>query len=104
MTKTKTQQAQEYADRKFPTLLHMIEKAYFDGYTACEQSMWRSVEKELPENRDYVLTHVPQFITSAYCEVAYWDNEDWYTQDGELIRPDYWMPIPSLPDTKTEKK
>lgn len=27
MTPTKTQQAQEYADRKFPTLLHMIEKA-----------------------------------------------------------------------------
>lgn len=82
----------------------ILEQAYFDGYIACEQSMWRSVEEELPGNKDYVLAHVPQRILPAYCEVAYWDNEDWYTQDGELIRPDYWMPIPSLPDTKTEKK
>lgn len=51
MTPTKDQQAQEYAEKKFPELLLTIEKepwpktrdilakAYADGYTAAEQSM-----------------------------------------------------------------
>ena len=51
MTPTKDQQAQEYAEKKFPELLLTIEKepwpktreilakAYTDGYTAAEQSM-----------------------------------------------------------------
>lgn len=51
MTPTKEQQAQEYAEKKFPELLltmekepwpktrEMLAKAYSDGYTACEQSM-----------------------------------------------------------------
>lgn len=53
-TKTKEQQAQEYAEKKFPELLLTIEKepwpkrrdilakAYTDGYTAAEQSMTAS--------------------------------------------------------------
>lgn len=32
------------------------------------------------------------------------DGEDWYTSDGEHIRPTHFMYIPSLPDTNTEKK
>lgn len=46
MTKTKNQQAQEYAEKKVQTLdkavlrpFTDIKQAYLDGYTACEQSM-----------------------------------------------------------------
>lgn len=24
-------------------------------------------------------------------------GEDWYTSDGEHVRPDYWMEIPAIP-------
>lgn len=114
MNKTKFQQAQEYADRKFPTLLHMIanapwpeveevlEQAYIDGYTAAEQSMWRSVEEELPEDDETVLTY------SNYGPVlAYYSEQDkmWYAYGNYCdIEPTHWMPIPSLPETNTEKK
>ncbi|WP_290169711.1 DUF551 domain-containing protein [uncultured Muribaculum sp.] len=57
MNPTKDQQAHQYADAKVKEnygsesnfeWLH-IKQAFEDGYTACEQSMWRSVEEELPE-------------------------------------------------------
>ncbi len=82
-----------------------MEQAFEDGYTAAEQSMWRSVEDELPSYNDNVLVYVPstEFRIIGY-EVAYWDGEDWYTTEGEHIRPTHWMYIPSLPDTNTEKK
>lgn len=117
MTKTKDQQAQVYAEKKFPELLTAIEKeqwpktreilakAYTDGYTAAEQSMWRSVEEELSSNDNNVLVYAPstEFRIGGY-EVAYYDGEDWYTSDGEHIRPSHFMYIPSLPETNTEKK
>lgn len=142
MTPTKDQQAQEYAEKKFPELLLTIEKApwpktreilakaYTDGYTAAEQSMWRSVEEELPE--------VPN--SKKMIRVFAWIGDEplvcWYTCHGRFIttlaakercsynyaaqikvhlpseREDvtemvtHWMQItpPSLPDTNTEKK
>lgn len=127
MTPTKDQQAQEYVLNR-QTARHNakteeeatmadfdktrkvwdaydMEQAFEDGYTAAEQSMWRSVEEELPSNDDNVLVYVPttEFRIGDY-EVAYYDGEDWYTFDGEHIRPSHFMYIPSLPDTNTEKK
>lgn len=127
MTPTKDQQAQEYVLNR-QTARHNakteeeatmadfdktrkvwdaydMEQAFEDGYTAAEQSMWRSVEGELPSNDDNVLVYVSttEFRIGGY-EVAYYDGEDWYTSDGEHIRPSHFMYIPSLPDTNTEKK
>lgn len=107
-------QAQEYAEKKYyniiPTLtvkpwcevIPMVAQAYSDGYTAAEQSMWRRVEEELPEDDETVLTY------SSYGHVlAYYSEQDkmWfaYGNYGD-INPTHWMPIPSLPDTNTEKK
>lgn len=115
MTQTKDQQAQEYAEKQRlyaaisgdgTSVLYTPKQfvnAYLDGYTACEQSMWRSVEDELPSNDNNVLVYVPstEFRIGGY-EVAYYDGEDWYTSDGEHIRPTHFMYIPSLPDTNTE--
>lgn len=140
--KTKEQQAQEYAEKKFSELLDVIStnpwndvktffaQAYSDGYTACEQSMWRSVEEELPE--------IPN--DKKMIRVLAWVGDEpivcWYTCHGRFIttltakerysydhaakvkvhlsseREDvtemvtHWSPItpPSLPDTNTEKK
>lgn len=78
-------------------------KAFKAGAHFALASQWISVGERLPENTDYVLAHVPQRILPAYCEVAYWDNEDWRTQDGELIRPDFWLPIPQLNPEKDER-
>ena len=69
---------------------------FIDGTIYGLHNPWISVEDRLPEDHVDVLAHVPQRILPAYNEVAYWDGEDWYTQDGDLIRPDFWMPIPSL--------
>lgn len=39
-----------------------IEQAFEDGYTACEQSMWRSVEEELPEEFQTVIAAALELI------------------------------------------
>ena len=123
MAPTKDQQAQEYAEKRlqcrYPAHIiatthtfkkspmfdtYDIEQAFEDGYTACEQSMWRSVEEELPSNDDKVFV----IIHGAY--VCGWYNQKYELWEifgmGSYNRKDasYWMPIPSLPDTNTEKK
>lgn len=129
MTPTKEQQAQEYAEKKFSELLDVIStnpwndvktflaQAYSDGYTACEQSMWRSVEEELPEFGQKV-------IVRAECESMYgekfviienltFESNKYFGNSFKLresadkgikLTITHWMPIPSLPDTNTEKK
>ncbi|WP_286138494.1 DUF551 domain-containing protein [Duncaniella freteri] len=123
MTPTKEQKAQEYAEKKndgrlsaYPESMRPdlhpeydindIAQAYSDGHTACEQSMWRSVEEELPEVNKKVIVRVPaDEFYSEYIAVAYWDGEDWIeTQRNKVIRPSHFMYVPSLPDTNTEKK
>ena len=113
MTPTKSQQAQEYAEKKFPELLLTIEKepwpktreilakAYSDGYTAHEQSMWRSVEEELPSNDADVLASDENGL-----HIASYFNGEWYSCDDEFTRnPQMWMPIPPIPGftPKTKK-
>lgn len=119
MTPTKDQQAQEYAEKKLKAFsegtlqpyddvadyfdFYDVTEAYTDGYTACEQSMWRSVDEELPSNDDKVFV----IIRGAYvC--------GWYDQKYELWKilgmgsynrkdASYWMPIPPFP-TQTPRR
>ncbi len=103
MNKTKSQQAQEYAE-KFPPIpsddiAYAIGCAWLAGYTACEQSMWHSVEEELPSNDADVLASDENGL-----HIASYFNGEWYSCDDEFTRnPQMWMPIPPIPDTNTEK-
>ena len=79
-------------------------RAYIAGATEALASQWRSVEEELPEDDETVLTYL------SYGHVlAYYSEQDrmWfaYGNYGD-INPTHWMqiPTPSLPDTNTERK
>lgn len=112
MNKTKDQQAQEYAKRIQKDFIHNrlvteelafedIEAAWLAGYTAAEQSMWRSVEEELPPIGKLILCRDADRVALAYFDgeaitEAVFPNED--------VTMPFWMPIPSLPGTNTEKK
>lgn len=116
MTPTKDQQAQEYAEKKnnerlsaYPEAMRPdlhpeydindIEQAYSDGYTACEQSMWRSVEEEEPPISKIFLCRDADSV--ALCT---YDGEDMYEVHNDCkCRMPFWMPIPSLPETNTKK-
>lgn len=123
MTPTKDQKAQEYAEKKYTELMATLENGtcpmfrslvkgcYLDGYTAAEQSMWRSVEEELPEEKKVVLCFMPDMkdpyaVNDAYFDIAILLEGEFINLDAETIHPTHWMqiPIPSLPDTNTEKK
>lgn len=113
MTKTRDQQAQEYAKQIQKDFIHNrlvteelafkdIEAAWLAGYTACEQSMWLSVEEELPSNDDKVFV----IIRGAY--VCGWYDHKYESWEifgmGSYNRKDasYWMPIPPIHDTNTK--
>lgn len=112
MTPTKSQQAQEYAEKKYSELMATLEHGtcpmfrslvkgcYLDGYTACEQSMWRSVEEEEPPIGKLILCRDSDRVALAYFDgeaitEAVFPNED--------VTMPFWMPIPSLPGTNNEK-
>lgn len=94
MTPTKEQQAQEYAKQIQKDFIHNrlvteelafedIEAAWLDGYTACEQSMWRSVEEELPQPDTICLVigykdmdFNGRFV--RYTAMAWYDGEHWH--------------------------
>lgn len=136
MTQTKDQQAQEYAEKKNRAMRKAwyeyrfgpireyddwendpvkpsdnFEKGFMAGYTAAEQSMWRSVEVELPEEKKVVLCFMPDMKDNyaeddAYFDIAILLEGEFINLDAETIHPTHWMPItpPSLPDTNTEKR
>lgn len=105
MNKTKSQQAQEYAEKKLRTEYpdsaftqidktvplfdaYDIQQAYSDGYTACEQSQWRSVEDELPEDNILVVVWIfGSAVLTDFCEDGKWHYSN--------VR--FWIPIPALP-------
>lgn len=108
MTPTKDQQAQEYAEKQRlyaavsgdgTSVLYTPKQfvnAYLDGYTACEQSMWRSVEEEEPEeDGEYLIC-----TTDRALDTAFYEDGEWLVYGYTVA---YWMNIPSLPDTNTEK-
>ena len=104
MNKTKDQQAQEYAKQIQKDFIHNrlvteelafkdIEAAWLAGYTACEQSMWLSVEDELPSNDHDVVASDENGL-----HIASYFNGEWYSCDDEFTRnPQMWMPIPLSP-------
>lgn len=119
MTPTKDQQAQEYAEKvNYPCpdygwyesddeqMKECLAEVWLDGYTACEQSMWRSVE-ELPEDDRLVLAHFSDVDPEVSYATAYYRDGAWHTPDDWYYdcKIDFWMylPTPSLPDTNTEK-
>lgn len=83
-----------------------FEKGFMAGYTACEQSMWRSVDEELPEDDRLVLAHFSDVEPELSYATAYHKDGAWNTPDDWYYdcKIDYWMQItpPSIPDTNTK--
>ncbi len=126
MTPNKSQQAQEYGNKMFldnidrlmdmpiDEIRDLFTQAYSDGYTACEQPLWRTPKEELPKDREKILIreyyrsaktgryviHVREFI--YFEQYGFTIEENINRNLGYCIT--HWMPIPSLPDTNTEKK
>ena len=123
MTPTKEQQAQEYAEKQLTDICLMldyeenkqigyfhtydIQKAYSDGYTACEQSMWRSVEEIPEEYRTLIVAYLRYDGSIKYAYVAYYQNGVLYDEYDEYKTYESfscWMylPTPSLPKTQSK--
>ncbi|MEZ3589635.1 MAG: DUF551 domain-containing protein [Muribaculaceae bacterium] len=87
--------AVKYAEDK--VLPETALRGFIDGVFFALSHQWRSVEEELPLKDEDLLVFVPknEFHLDEYI-VAYYEGEDWYTRDGEHIRPTHWLPIPSL--------
>lgn len=107
MTPTKSQQAQEYAEKKVQTLdkavlrpFTDVKQAFEDGYTACEQSMWHSVEDEIPEENTKVVAHSP----NGRYDVLKFHDGIFIDELGQQHCVDFYIILPSLPDTNTDKK
>lgn len=81
-----------------------FERGYEYGRRDALAERWRSVEDELPEIDNDVLVIFSHAYTPAYIEkaVAYYDGNDWYTQNGFHIRPTHWLPIPEPPKNESE--
>lgn len=78
-----------------------MEQAFEDGYTACEQSMWRSVEEEEPPIGKLILCRDADEAALAVFNGKYISDA---ANPREKVQMPFWMYIPSLPDTNTEKK
>lgn len=129
--KNKDQQAQQYAEKMAEGLFKnpwvdpqkevttKFKQAYSDGYTACEQSMWRSVEDELPEENQTALCRLDdgEYIVARFDHMDVYNDDkggvhavpEWWVENGcesytlgsEIT---YWMLIPPIHGTNTEKK
>ncbi len=67
------------------------------GVEWASAKQWINVNDTMPEPDEDVLAHIPaSFIGPGYNEVAYWDGEDWYTLDGDLVSPTHWCRIPKF--------
>ena len=94
----------KYQTAPRPEFRDTLAEIYLAGAKEALASQWRSVEDELPEiDKEVVVVYshplTPNFIEKA---MAYSDGEDWYTTDGEHLRPTHWMPIPEPPKTENE--
>lgn len=79
-----------------------MKQAFEDGYTAHEQSQWRSVDDELPEEGILVLVAIdPKFYFHSY-DIGRYDGKGWWDCHGIGSFRDsvtHWRKLPSLPDT-----
>lgn len=120
MILTKEQQAQKYAEKIAGNtcMAPVIAETWLAGYTACEQSMWRSVEEELPEEGQAIIIRVVHKdvkngkIFESYFNTFYFEQYGFEIEErpqrGKISKVTHWkpkldLPIPSLPDTNTEK-
>lgn len=94
-------------DEELATATYMPSENFSDGWDKGSewalQNQWVSVDERLPESDGAVLVFVPANPTFGMpdrYEIAYYDGEDWYTQDGEHIRPTHWCDIPQLKPEK----
>lgn len=70
--------------------------AFLAGAAYALSNQWRDAENVKPPFDEDVLTDCPYEHGHA---VGYYDGEDWYmTENGRLIRPTHWMPIPPIPE------
>lgn len=132
MTPTKDQQAQEYAEKKNKALLKAwyeyrygpiregddwendpvkpsdnFEKGFMAGVSFREQSMWRSVEEELPEDDRLVLAHFSDVEPELSYATAYHKDGAWNTPDDWYYdcKIDFWRPITPPPSpTQTPRR
>lgn len=119
----KEQQAQEYAEKKIQETIpeeyrhdeqiydaddikYAYKQAYSDGYTACEQSMWHSVEEELPEfdKRVLICERVADKQRVFIGRRIQFSNGGWDWSQTTKESVTHWSELPSIPDTNNEKK
>lgn len=62
--------------------------------------MWRSVEDELPEEETMVIAHHP----NGRIDVLKYHDGEFIDELGQQHCVDFYIVLPSLPDTNTEKK
>lgn len=75
-------------------------RAYIAGATEALASQWRSVEEEEPPISKIFLCRDADSV--ALCT---YDGEDMYEVYNDCkCRMPFWMPIPTIPDTNTEKR
>lgn len=92
-------EALAYLDKPWDKAKARYAKTLADFAKFCIRHKWICVDDKLPENDGYVLVYVngdSSFGTPDRYEIAYYDTEDWYSQNGEHIRPSYWCDIPQL--------
>lgn len=59
---------------------------------------WTKCSYELPGVGQYVLTYEKKYINSPYTpfDVSFF-NLEFFNLLGDVIEPDYWMPLPDHP-------
>ena len=66
-----------------------------------EATRWRSVEDELPHPTNLVLAWCHYMAPSDAPFKAFYNQNQWWTDDGYKTDVDYWQPLPEPP--KEEK-
>ena len=69
------------------------------------ENPWVKVEDRPPDEGELVVLTNHAFLNPSmiryYCTGGISSNGGWYDpEDMEIFAPDFWMPIPALPDTK----
>lgn len=81
-------------DGQLVDLRHVLNAPTLD-YAPKQQ--WISVEDGYPEDQQHVLI---AYKDSDYVSIGYFDEgfAEWDSlYDNEIVRPDYWMPLPEPP-------